>query len=459
MQPRLDWMMRFAALQPARACGWFPGFIDKLLAGSPAVLRLLESNPCPDHSPRYIRADVYRYAFTTQNERANTGDWWKRNLVARFTDARARQALPALASDSFKADPSRADLMLWDGKRYERFAGSWYPASAEELKRSIETYQGRAAADAENRARRIAQFCGTRPSESNGLSDLSESRELGNVGDPGQSVGIGEPIALFVPHAAFGFSGLNTAAAYARFSALSPKRIILLGPYHYHDRPGDSGGECGALLSEDRVFSTPLGDLPVDYDAVRALSKCAYFAQNDRSHRREHSLEMQLPFIRHTFGAVTIVPILIANLNNPQQAKSIGQSISAMMRPGDLIIASCDMTHYGRFYGFAPYQDRMKEHVLELDQQAYSFVRKHDVDGLWRFHEESRDYMCGFPVMAVLMSILPADSRATVLDYYTSQDSDSRFKPCEQERCVGYLSAVFLRQQQHALKLGVDLHI
>jgi hypothetical protein len=79
-QPRLDWQMWFAALGDVRQNVWFVNFCIRLLQGSPDVLELMESNPFPDQPPRYIRARLYDYRFTTHAEKAQSGAWWKREF-------------------------------------------------------------------------------------------------------------------------------------------------------------------------------------------------------------------------------------------------------------------------------------------------------------------------------------------------------------------------------------------
>ena len=89
---RLDWLMWFAALSRRYAAGWLPALIGKLLTGDDSALRLLRTNPFPDAPPAYVRAQYYRYRFTTRAERRATGAWWHRELVGEFlpaTDARA----------------------------------------------------------------------------------------------------------------------------------------------------------------------------------------------------------------------------------------------------------------------------------------------------------------------------------------------------------------------------------
>jgi lipase maturation factor 1 len=83
-QPRLDWQMWFAALSNYRENPWLLRFMERLLEGSPPVLQLLERNPFEGKPPKYIRAMVYDYQFTTSEERRKTGNWWKRELKGTY---------------------------------------------------------------------------------------------------------------------------------------------------------------------------------------------------------------------------------------------------------------------------------------------------------------------------------------------------------------------------------------
>jgi hypothetical protein len=78
---RLDWLMWFAALSSPGEQPWFISFLGKLLENDQAVLSLLRTNPFPDHPPKFVRALLYEYHFTTPAERKATGAIWKRTLV------------------------------------------------------------------------------------------------------------------------------------------------------------------------------------------------------------------------------------------------------------------------------------------------------------------------------------------------------------------------------------------
>jgi predicted DCC family thiol-disulfide oxidoreductase YuxK len=94
-QPRLDWQMWFAALENYQADPWFVNFAVRLLEGSPDVLALLGQNPFPAGAPRYIRARLYDYRFTTAAERRATRDWWKRELKGEYLPVVSLRAPPA----------------------------------------------------------------------------------------------------------------------------------------------------------------------------------------------------------------------------------------------------------------------------------------------------------------------------------------------------------------------------
>ncbi len=93
-QPRLDWQMWFAALGTYAENPWFLAFLGRLAQGSPEVERLLLKNPFPDHPPRYVRAMLYEYRFTSAAERRSTGAWWTREMKGLYC--------PILSRDMFR---------------------------------------------------------------------------------------------------------------------------------------------------------------------------------------------------------------------------------------------------------------------------------------------------------------------------------------------------------------------
>lgn len=90
-QPRLDWMMWFLPPQARPDDIWLNMLLRRLHEGSPQVLQLFEYNPFEERPPRYMRVVAYNYRFTTPEEKAATGNWWKRRYLGVFPYVKPRR--------------------------------------------------------------------------------------------------------------------------------------------------------------------------------------------------------------------------------------------------------------------------------------------------------------------------------------------------------------------------------
>lgn len=90
-QPRLDWMIWFVPPRSDEMMYWFGRFLSQLELGSPQVIALLAHNPFPDKPPRYLRVQVFQYWFTSQEEREESGLWWRREYLGSFPYVRPRR--------------------------------------------------------------------------------------------------------------------------------------------------------------------------------------------------------------------------------------------------------------------------------------------------------------------------------------------------------------------------------
>ncbi len=93
--PRLDWQMWFAALNPQRSYPWLERLLARLLEGAPAVEALLGEKPFASGPPRFVRLVAYDYEFTSAEERARTGAWWRRTRRGELTRALSRETFAA----------------------------------------------------------------------------------------------------------------------------------------------------------------------------------------------------------------------------------------------------------------------------------------------------------------------------------------------------------------------------
>jgi hypothetical protein len=88
---RLDWLMWFAAISPGYAQQWLRPFMERLLQNDRSTLRLLRHNPFPDSPPRYVRAQLYQYRFTTLAELRRDRAWWHRAPLGGYVAPMALQ--------------------------------------------------------------------------------------------------------------------------------------------------------------------------------------------------------------------------------------------------------------------------------------------------------------------------------------------------------------------------------
>ena len=91
---RLDWLIWFAAMSSYERHPWFVQFVGKLLEGDRSTVGLLQTNPFPDQPPRYVRAMLYEYHFSSPAERSKTGQWWKREYVRPYFPPASLQSGP-----------------------------------------------------------------------------------------------------------------------------------------------------------------------------------------------------------------------------------------------------------------------------------------------------------------------------------------------------------------------------
>jgi MEMO1 family protein len=146
------------------------------------------------------------------------------------------------------------------------------------------------------------------------------------------------PKALIAPHAGYIYSGQVAAAAFAalRENTQAITRVVVIGPAHYVPVRGI------AIPTAD-AFETPLGQVPVDREALAALADVPFIVPADAPHAPEHALEVELPFLQALLGSFAVVPLLLGDAV-PQQAATVLRRLWG--GPETVIVISSDLSHY-----------------------------------------------------------------------------------------------------------------
>ncbi len=168
------------------------------------------------------------------------------------------------------------------------------------------------------------------------LLDKFLDRAFARAGSPKVD---GRVVALVVPHAGVEYSGATAAKAYSLLQPGSFDRVIIVGTGHYKALDG------AALYPGD--YATPDVTAPYDRELAEALMKASPLIKADaEAHQKEHSIEVQLPFLKRRLGAFSLVA-LVMNTQDLDAARRIGRAIAAAAKGKRvLIIASSDMSHY-----------------------------------------------------------------------------------------------------------------
>ncbi len=146
------------------------------------------------------------------------------------------------------------------------------------------------------------------------------------------------PKALVVPHAGYVYSGPVAARAYDQLGAARGlvRRVVLLGPAH-------RVAVRGLAVPSADAFATPLGPVPLDAEALRAVQDLAQVVRSDSAHALEHSLEVQLPFLQQQLGAFALVPFAVGTAS----VEEVAQVLERLWGGREtLIVISTDLSHY-----------------------------------------------------------------------------------------------------------------
>jgi len=229
------------------------------------------------------------------------------------------------------------------------------------------------------------------------------------------------PKALIAPHAGYVYSGPVAASAYARLRgrASKPRRVLLLGPAHRL-------ALRGVALPSARAFRTPLGEVPLDMEALRRMEKSPNVRFLDSAHEEEHCLEVQLPFLQVLLGDFLLLPLLVGEADPARVESLLAQYAGG---PETLIIVSSDLSHY------LPYEE-----AVRLDAATARAVERLETEG-WTW-----DCACGrVPILGLLRLARSLNMEVETLDLRNSGDTAGG-----KDRVVGYGAWAFHLREEKA---------
>jgi MEMO1 family protein len=229
--------------------------------------------------------------------------------------------------------------------------------------------------------------------------------------------------ACLVPHAGYIYSGGVAGAVFARI--IFPKQVLVLGVRH------SPMGEDLAILSEG-AWRTPLGDAPVDAAlAKRVKAVCPALREDGVAHSREHSLEVEIPFLQLLDPGFSFVPLAVGTLHF-DELQELGMGLARVLKESPeeiLIVTSSDMNHY-----------EPDEITRIKDAKAIDRIKAVDAKGLFEVCRREKISMCGLgPAVAMLTAMKELGVQSgEVVRYATSGDVNG-----DRDAVVGYAGMIF----------------
>ncbi len=283
-------------------------------------------------------------------------------------------------------------------------AGSWYPGSPEILSRDVKRYL-------ENVKREKAE---------------------------------GEIIALVSPHAGYMYSGQVAAYAYKSIEGKILDSVVVVGPSH-------QAFFRGASIYDRGGYQTPLGVVPVDVDlSKKMMEKRKEIQFIPEAHLREHSLEMQIPFLQTVLKTFKLVPIVMEPDWSWETCQYLSTAIAETVKGKKvLLVASSDLSHFHSY-----------DEAVKLDKIILNHIDRFDPEGLNRDLRNGRCEACGGgPIISIMLAAKALGAnKGKVLKYLNSGDVTG-----DRSRVVGYAAGVFYKtvggaeKMKEEKKVGVDL--
>lgn len=224
---------------------------------------------------------------------------------------------------------------------------------------------------------------------------------------------------LISPHAGYVYSGKVAGLVYS--TTILPKNFILLGPSHVYM-------DSRIAIMKKGEWRTPLGNIPINEELAEMI--CAdldFVREEDDVHKKEHSLEVQLPFIQFFKKEFSIVPVCISYYADYEDLENLGKSLAQSIKTlgkETLIISSTDMSHQETQEVAQRKDKKAIDQILALNpKKLVDTVKKENIS------------MCGFqPTAAAIIAAKEMGaSQATLIKYQTSGDVTGDF-----DQVVGY---------------------
>lgn len=190
-------------------------------------------------------------------------------------------------------------------------------------------------------------------------------------------------------------------------------------------------------------YHTPLGEMAVDRSIARTLCSAAPFRLVDEEEACDHSVEIQLPLLQRAAPSACVVPLYVGQMEE-QERTVAAEALARACRPGDVLMASSDLTHYGLSFGYVPFpvDTQTAGRLRVLDRLVIEAVGSVDSELFLDVLRKSGATVCGYQPMSLLLRTLSLMDGEEIfqqeLDYQTSGEITGDFSESVSYAALGY---------------------
>ena len=242
-----------------------------------------------------------------------------------------------------------------------------------------------------------------------------------------------EILGIISPHAGYIFSAGVAAYSYKILKDKKFDTAIIMGPSHrYYFK--------GVAIWDEGEFKVPLESLKIDKEISQKLEKLEFVKDKKEYFFKEHSIEVQLPFLIKSINNIKIVPLIFGE-NTYQNLEKLAEKLKEIAKIKNIIvIVSTDLSHYH------PYLEAKK-----IDAQTIKYIKEKDTDALWIDYKLGKVRACGIhPLIAFLLYVKKVGGKIEILKYANSGDTAG-----DRNRVVGYLSAVAYKKEEEKMNYSL----
>lgn len=245
----------------------------------------------------------------------------------------------------------------------------------------------------------------------------------------------GRLVGAIIPSATWAISGPMSGEILHEIVPGAYDRVIVLTATH-------TAVFQGCSVAAVQFYRTPIGPIPMDMDALYLLRRHRLITPRSVSYNRsllrsgarkpihetEYGIEVVLPMLQARLGTFRLMPFVVGDMDSYdgkpdlERIDDVANALKKHVSPTTLVIVTTGLTHYGREYGYVPFNTDIAANIEKLDRQALQYIARRDVPGFLNYIVKSGNPIDGAIPLAIMMRLFPDTVEGQVLHRFSSAD-------------------------------------